>query len=105
ILADYWGLIPEVSLALIPEEGLELLAEDSPALLPEESLERGRGLERDLLGEEVAARQRAALHLVGVLAPDRGDVAVVLADEAMLAPQGQDRGGDLLAAGRGRVVV
>ena len=52
----------------------------------------------------MAAGQGAAVDLVGVLAPDLEHV-VVAADEAVLAPEGEQRGGHLLAAGGGRVVV
>ncbi len=76
-----------------------------PRLVGQEVLEGGGRLHRDLLGQEVAAGQRAAGHRVGVLAPHRGDVAVVAADEAVLAPEGQQRDGDALAARRGGVVV
>ncbi len=75
------------------------------ALVGEEVLEGGGGLERDLFGQEVAAGQRAAGHGVGVLAPDLGQVAVVAAEEAVLAPEREQRDGDALAAGRGGVVV
>jgi hypothetical protein len=76
-----------------------------PRLVGQEVLEGGGGLERDLLGQEVAAGQRAAGHRVGVLAPDLGDVAVVAADEAVFAPEGEQWDGDALAAGGGGVIV
>jgi hypothetical protein len=76
-----------------------------PRLVGQEVLEGGGGLERDLFGQEVAAGQRAAGYRVGVLAPDLGHVAVVAADEAVLAPEGEQRDGDALAARRGGVVV
>ena len=75
-----------------------------PRLVGEEVLEGGAGLERDLLGQEVAAGQRAAGYRVGVLAPDLGDVAVVAADEAVLAPEREQRDGDALTA-RGRGII
>src|SRR5215469_9365875 len=65
---------------------------------------RGR-LHRHLLGEVVAAGQRAAVDLDRVLLPDRQHVVVVAADEAVLTPQREQRRGHLLAAGGGRVVV
>ena len=76
-----------------------------PRLVGQELLEGGGGLERDLFGQEVAAGQRSAGYRVGVLAPDLGHVAVMAADEAVLAPQGEQRGDDPLAAGRGGVIV
>src|ERR1700722_11571180 len=76
-----------------------------PVLVLEEVAQGGGGLCRAFLGEEVAAGQGAGAHVVGVLAPDRRDVAVVLAHEAVLAPQGEQRGGDPLAAGGGGVIV
>jgi hypothetical protein len=62
-------------------------------------------LQGNLFRHVVPARQRAAVDLDRVLAPDREDVPIVAADEAVLTPQGQQRGGHLIAAGRGRVVV
>jgi hypothetical protein len=85
--------------------GLGRLSRAWPGLVGEEVLEGGGRLERDFLGQEVAAGQRAAGHGVGVLAPDLGDVAVVAADEAMLAPEGEQRDRDALAAGGGGVVI
>src|ERR1700722_9239786 len=76
-----------------------------PALVGEEVLEGGGGLERYLFGQEVAAGQRPAGHGVGVLAPDLGQIAVVAAEEAVLAPEREQRGGDALAAGGGGVIV
>src|SRR5580693_402574 len=79
--------------------------EPALGLVGQEVLEGGGGLERDLLGQEVAAGQRAAGYRVGVLAPDLGDVAVVAADEAVLAPQGEQRDSDALPPRGGGVIV
>jgi hypothetical protein len=76
-----------------------------PRLVGQEVLEGGGGLERDLLGQEVAAGQGAAGYRVGVLAPDLGDIAIVAADEAVLAPEREQWDGDALAAGGGGVIV
>src|SRR3984957_2726752 len=76
-----------------------------PALVGEEVLEGGGGLEWHLFGQEVAAGQRPAGHGVGVLAPDLGQVAVVAAEEAVLAPEREQRGGDALAGGGGGGIV
>ena len=53
----------------------------------------------------MAAGQGAAGHRVGVFAPDLGDVAVVAADEAVLAPEGEQGDADALAPRRGGVIV
>lgn len=53
----------------------------------------------------MTAGQGTALHLVSVLAPDREHVPVVAADEAVLAPEREQRRGDALAPRRGGVVV
>jgi hypothetical protein len=55
-------------------------------------------LQRYLLGKVVTAGQRVTVGLDRVLAPDREHVAVMAADEAVLAPQREQRGGHLLAA-------
>jgi len=49
--------------------------------------------------------QRVAVGLDRVLAPDREHVGVMAADEAVLAPQREQRGGHLLTARGGRVVI
>jgi hypothetical protein len=55
-------------------------------------------LQRYLLGKVMTAGQRVAIGLDRVLAPDREHVTVMAADEAVLAPQREQRGGHLLAA-------
>ena len=62
-------------------------------------------LQRYLLGKVVTAGQRVAVGLDRVLAPDRKHVGVMAADEAVLAPQREQRGGHLLTARGGRVVI
>src|SRR5262249_56009160 len=62
-------------------------------------------LRRYLLGKVMTAGQRVAVGFGRVLAPDREDVAVMAADEAGLARQREQRGGHLLTARGGRVVV
>jgi hypothetical protein len=62
-------------------------------------------LQRYLLGEVMTAGQRVAVGLDRVLAPDREHVVVMAADEAVLAPQREQRGGHLLPPRGGRVVV
>jgi hypothetical protein len=53
----------------------------------------------------MTAGQRVAVGLDRVLAPDREHVAVMAADEAVLAPQREQRGGHLLTPRGRRVVV
>jgi hypothetical protein len=53
----------------------------------------------------MTAGQRVAVDLDRVLAPDREHVAVMAADEAVLPPQREQRGGHLLTPRGGRVVV
>src|ERR1700742_3859407 len=74
-------------------------------LVFEEIPQGGGGFPGGFLGEEVTAREGAALDVFRILAPDRRDVAVVPADETVLAPEGEQRGDDLLAAGRRGVIV
>ena len=69
----------------------------------EEGGEGGRGRRGRLLGEVVAGGQRVAAHVGGLLAPGREDV-VGPPDDAAVAPEREERGGDA-PGGVGGVVV
>jgi hypothetical protein len=97
---DDFGFTPPEGLPVVDRSG-----SSRARLVPEEPQE-GRGrFQRDFFRQVVAAGQGTAFYLARVFAPDREHVAVVAADEAVLAPQREQRHGHALAPGRGRVVI